>query len=491
MAKPAKPVNVIKFKDTSFKYEESKKVILDEVSFNVRKGMKITLMGQNGAGKSTLFHMITGEIKPDHGKIHIDKDLSIAISKQVMEEKYMELTLREFFETPFKEKIYDIDRKIAKVLDTVNFKTSYDKQIKDFSGGQQARLLLALALIQDPDILLLDEPTNNLDTDGIDHLIGFLMMYQKTVLVISHDADFLNLFTDGVLYLDVHTHKISQHFGDYYTVVEEIEAQIKKENLKNTRLQKEIQANKDQANVFAKKGGKLRLVAKKMREAAEEAEANMVNIRKEDKTIREFRIPAQEEIGGSILEIKHLSVMQDHKVVEKKVRVELRNNEHLLLKGPNGIGKTTLLERLAHNQCEGIIINPDVKIGYYRQDFSTLDFNKTVKDTLLDSIEVFEGDSLEQHMRSAASGFLLGGDLMNSKVGDLSEGQKGLVAFCQLRLMKPGLLILDEPTNHINFRHIPVIAKALENYRGAMIIVSHVDEFIGKVRIDETLDLGK
>jgi len=486
----AKKETVIRFQNTEFEYTSSHKIILDEVNFNVRKGMKITIMGQNGAGKSTIFKMITGELKPDGGNIHIDKNLSIAISKQVMEEKYMELDVREFFETVFDEKIYDIDRKIAAVLDTVNFKTPFDKKIKDFSGGQQARLLLALALIQDPDILLLDEPTNNLDAEGIGHLIGFLMMYEKTVLVISHDADFLNLFTDGVLYLDINTHKVSQHFGDYFTVVEEIEAQIKKAQLKNARLLKEIQANKDQANVFAKKGGKLRLVAKKMRDAAAEAEANMVDVRQEDKTIRDFEIPMQKDIGGVIIEIKHLSVMVNHEVVEKKVHVELRNNEHLLLKGPNGIGKTTLLERLAHNKCSGIIINPDVKIGYYRQDFSTLDFDKTVRDTLLDSIDFFDGESVEEYMRAIAAGFLIGKDIINSKIGDLSEGQKGLVAFCQLRLMRPGLLIFDEPTNHINFRHIPAIAKALKNYRGAMIVVSHVDDFVKQIKIDETLDLG-
>ncbi len=487
----AKQETVIKFQDVEFEYQEGKKRILDEATFNIRKGMKITLMGQNGAGKSTVFKMITGELQPDGGKIHLDKKLSIAISKQVMEEKYMDLTVREFFETPFEEKIYTIDRKIAAVLDTVNFKTPYDKQIKDFSGGQQARLLLALALIQDPDILLLDEPTNNLDSEGIDHLIGFLMMYKKTVVVISHDANFLNLFTDGVIYLDVNTHKISQHFGDYYTVLEEIAAQIKKESLKNSRLKKEIQANKNQANVFAKKGGKLRLVAKKMREAAEDAEANMVDVREEDRTIRSFRIPMQEEVGGVIVAIDHLSIMLNHEIVTKKVDVELRNNEHMILKGPNGVGKTTLLERLANNQCEGITLNPDVKIGYYRQDFSTLDFDKTVRDTLMDSIEIFDGDDIESYMRSAAAGFLIGREMINAKVGALSEGQKGLVAFCQLRLMRPGLLIFDEPTNHINFRHIPVIAEALKNYRGAMIVVSHVEDFVKQIRVDKVLDLGK
>jgi ATP-binding cassette subfamily F protein 3 len=110
----------------------------------------------------------------------------------------------------------------------------------------------------------------------------------------------------------------------------------------------------------------------------------------------------------------------------------------------------------------------------------------------MDTVDVVpNGKNPEEFMRGMAAGFLIKGDIINSRVGDLSEGQKGLVAFCQLRIMSPGLLILDEPTNHINFRHIPVIAKALHDYRGAMIIVSHVDDFIKQVRIDEVLDLGK
>jgi len=482
---------VIKFEDVEFEYPESKKMIRHEANFNIRKGMKFTLMGQNGAGKSTIFKMITKELQPQGGRVLINQNLNIAIAKQVMNKKFETFTVKEFFEAHLNETHNDIDQRIAEALDAVNFSTPFDKQIKDFSGGQQARLLLASALIQDPDILLLDEPTNNLDEEGIGHLIGFLMMYEKTVLVISHDADFLNLFTDGVLYLDVHTHTVSQHMGDYFTVVEQIEAQRKRENLKNARLRKEIADKRAQANTFANKGGKLRLVAKKLRESADEAESNMVSIRQEDKTIKDFKIPMQEDIGGLIIEISKLSIMKNHQVEEKKVHVQLRKNEHLQLSGPNGIGKTTLLETLANNKTDGIIINDKVKIGYYRQDFSTLDFKKTVRDTLLDSIEEFDGDNIEEYMRSKAAGFLLTSELMKMKVGDLSEGQKGLVAFCQLMLMRPGLLILDEPTNHINFRHIPVIAQALHDYKGAMIVVSHVQDFLDKIRIDQYLDLGK
>jgi len=135
----------------------------------------------------------------------------------------------------------------------------------------QARLLLASALIQDPDLLLLDEPTNNLDKAGIEHLTKFIKEYEKTVMVISHDSDFLNAFTDGVLYLDVFTKKVEQYVGNYFDVVEQIAARVEKENRKNAQLEKEIQENKDKANFFANKGGQMRLVARRMRDKAERA----------------------------------------------------------------------------------------------------------------------------------------------------------------------------------------------------------------------------
>ena len=156
-------------------------------------------MGQNGAGKSTIFGLITGALEPTEGVIHIDKGSTIAIARQVIPRDQLDLTVREFFQKSFAEKVYDIDPRIDTVLDVVGLHAPHDRIVRSFSGGQQARLLLASALIQNPDILLLDEPTNNLDHAGIEHLTQFLIDYKKTVVVISHDAEFLNSFTEGVL----------------------------------------------------------------------------------------------------------------------------------------------------------------------------------------------------------------------------------------------------------------------------------------------------
>jgi ATP-binding cassette subfamily F protein 3 len=488
---------VLRFEDVGFEYEQNKP-ILEEVAFSVRKNSKITIMGQNGGGKSTIFGLITRALKPEVGKVVVGQGISIAIARQVIPRDELGLTVREFFEKSFKVKIYDIDPKIDTVLEVVNLKghqKMHERIVSSFSGGQQARLLLASALIQDPDLLLLDEPTNNLDKAGILHLTKFLKEYEKTVMVISHDSDFLNAFSDGVLYLDIFTKKVEQYVGNYFDVVEQIAVRVEKENRKNAQLEKEIQANKDKANFFANKGGQMRLVARRMRDKAEELEEAKVDTRREDKTIRPFIIPAQSGHTGDILTITSFTTLNfktpprhggANKPLKRKAHVVLRQKQHLLLKGPNGIGKSTLLESIAKAGL-GSEILPGTTVGYYRQDFSTLNFEDTVYDSLISVMK----EPREETMRATASGFLITGELMKSKVGSLSEGQKGLVAFARLVLEKPGLLILDEPTNHINFRHLPIIAEALNSYQGAMVLVSHVPEFVSKIRIDEILDLEK
>ncbi|MEI6191091.1 MAG: ABC-F family ATP-binding cassette domain-containing protein [bacterium] len=490
----AKGESILRFEKVSFGYGENYP-LLTEVDFSIRRGTKTTIMGQNGAGKSTLFGLITGKIQPDDGNINVVNGVSIALSRQVIPRDELDLTVREFF-TPYAKaskgqaEMYNFDKKIDDILEVVNLKGHekiHDRIMRSFSGGQQARLLLASALIQNPDLLLLDEPTNNLDKAGIAHLTDFLIKYDKTVIVISHDADFLNSFTDSVLYLDVFTKKIEQYSGNYTDVRDQITARMERENRKNALLEKDIQAKKDQANAFAMKGGGLRLVAKRMRELAEEMEEEKVDVRKEDKTIREFEIPAQENIIGELVHITKFKIIKAHKASVRKTDIKLRRNQHLLLRGPNGIGKSTLLEAIAKNEAEGTTILPGVTIGYYRQDFSTLNF----EDTVYKSLTEVSAKISEQMMRSIAAGFLINGDVMNTKIGSLSEGQKGLVAFARLVIQKPGLLILDEPTNHINFRHIPIIAEALNKYEGAMIMVSHVPEFVSKIRFDYTLDLEK
>jgi ATP-binding cassette subfamily F protein 3 len=213
-----------------------------------------------------------------------------------------------------------------------------------------------------------------------------------------------------------------------------------------------------------------------------------VDVRREDKTIRDFDIPVQEELSGYLVEINSIKVVKNHEAESHKFEKIIGRRDHVLVSGPNGIGKSTFLRNLVSENPEGLKLNKDLRIGYYSQDFATLDFNDTVFDSLVKAMPDRDDVPL---LRSIAAGFLITSDLTGSTVGSLSEGQKGLLALARLVLMRPGLLILDEPTNHINFRHLPVMAEAFNNYEGAIIIVSHMDEFVAQLRIDDYIELGK
>ena len=475
---------IIRFEDMSFWYNENKP-IYKESNYGLRQGLKVTLMGPNGAGKSTLFKVLLGEYSPTEGRVIKDKDIKIAIAEQFIPHSQYDITVRDFLQSAFKEKKYDIDKKAEKVFEIVALNVSLDKKIKELSGGQKGRLLLARAFIQNPDVLLLDEPTNNLDKAGIKLLTDFMKNFQGTAIVISHDEDFLNSFTDGILYVNTQDNKLEQYVGNYFKALEEIKRKIEADERANSQLEKEIQENKDKVNYFALKGGKMRKLASKLRDEIEEMEDNKVEVKKEDKTIRKFNIKCQEDIGGNLLEIKEIELLKDGEVKKYNLEINLKKGDKIEIIGPNGIGKTTLLNKIAHNQCGKV--KDGIKVGYYRQDFSTLDFNKTSYNELAQIFARLD----DNHLRSVASGFLIGGKELATNIGALSEGQKALLMWAYLTLLEPGILIIDEPTNHVNFRHIPIIAEALKNYQGAIIIVSHINNFIRQVGVQQTINLEK
>lgn len=437
--------SVLSFRDVGFEYKQMKP-ILEGVSFSVDEGAKVTIMGQNGSGKSTILKLIQGELLVDEGIINTQNGLRIAASHQVMKKDDALLSVKDYFKKHAPHLGRGIEGDIHKVLQSVQLcvESPLDRAVNTFSGGQQARLLLAAALIQKPDLLLLDEPTNNLDTAGIDNLTDLILDMEQTCLVISHDESFLNSFTDSVLYLDAWTKKVESYDGNYMDVKREIAKRIQKENQQNARLGKEAEKKTAQAGKFANKGGGLRKVAQKMRKVAEEMKEAQVSVRKEDRALREFTIPSQ--FGAmEVLNVQAVSLPSSQgggiATIPLELPVIMNRGMRMHLFGPNGIGKTTLLQHIVENKLDGCTIAGGIRVGYYRQDFSTLNFEHTVVESLR---EVALDTTSEQDIRKTASNFLLTGDIMHQKIGTLSEGQKGLCAFARLVLQEPGLLILDE-----------------------------------------------
>lgn len=478
-----KEETVVRFKDVTFEYEEDVPV-LDKATFNVRKYSKITIMGQNGAGKSTIFKLLTGKLKPKSGEIFIDNNATVAIAEQMIPEDKFELTLSEYFLTAFKEHEPAIEKKIHDVFQIVNLDLSTNLKVKELSGGQKARLLLAYALIQEPDILLLDEPTNNLDKEGIEHLTNFLTYYWNTVIVISHDADFLNAFTDGVLNLDIYTKKVEQFVGNYFDVIEQLEVHLEKQRLQNSRIEKSIKDRFEKVNKLGGKSVAMRRLANKVRSQIEEDRENMVELRREDKTIPKFDIPNQ-DIPGVLATINKVEFLKSGEPTQVAVNKIIKKQDRLIILGPNGIGKSTLLKSFLNN--DGIEFAEDLRIGYYSQDFSELDFNQTVYESL-SSVAI---DATTEEIYAAGGRFLFAKTLFESKIKSLSEGQKGLLCYARFMLQKPGLLIMDEPTNHINFRHLPIIANAISSYKGGLILISHVEDFVEQAKPTDEIDLTK
>uniref|UniRef100_A0A7S2PJQ6 ABC transporter domain-containing protein n=1 Tax=Skeletonema marinoi TaxID=267567 RepID=A0A7S2PJQ6_9STRA len=489
-ARAASSGTIASFKNLSFGHANTN--LLENVDFSIEAGSKVTIMGQNGSGKSTIIKLLSKNLYPDEGQCIIGPGQTVACAQQTMPTASRDMTVKEFFTTQLNDESlldHEIETKMAKALRDVVLEAPGDRIVKSFSGGQQARLLLAAALIQDPTILLMDEPTNNLDADGLYHLQSLIQMTDKTCVVISHDEDFLNAFTDQVLYLDMFSKKVETYWGDYWFVKEEIRKRIKKENAVNAQLKKKAQAKKDQANKFAGKGGGLRKVAKTMRGLAAEIEDQMQDVRREDYTLSEFTVPFSAPSGspsGKMMRIEQVSAY--NRSAKMSEPVDLGRGSRVQVTGPNGVGKTTFLEMIVDRSAPGVMIDDEADIGYYRQDFSNLDFDSTPLQCLE---EVSSHRHTNEQIRKTAGRFFLGNRIMRQKVVTLSEGQKGLLSLACLCLQEPSILIMDEPTNHINFRHLPALAYAVNNFKGPVLLVSHDQHFVSSVGVNTTIDMGK
>ncbi len=502
---------MILVKDVSLVFGD--RILLDRVGFAVRQGEKVALIGRNGAGKSTLLKMVAGLIQPDSGSI--DKPINMAYLKQEISLD-PELTVLEAAYTAFERvrEIHDelektiyhlehhhddeesllhhsqkmselyselehldeanIEGNMEKVLKGLGFDDStFNKKISELSGGWQMRVELAKLLLSKPDYLLLDEPTNHLDMPSIIWLERYLKAASTGVLLVSHDKRFLDQLTERTI--EISLGRVYDMPYSYSRFVEE--RQILKEIQLSAfqNQQKEIERKEKLIDRFRAKATKASM-AKSLEKQLNKIE--IIEIEEEDTSVMKVRFPVLDRAPRTMVQAKHLSKNYGPKEVLKSIDFELERNEKIAFVGQNGQGKSTLAKLIA-GQIEStsgeLDVNEKVMLGYYAQD-QTEQFDNTK--TVLQTIEEKAAPEVRTRVRAILGSFLFSGDDSGKKVSVLSGGERARLALACMILSQTNLLIMDEPTHHLDIQAKARLKEALLNYPGALIIISHDRDFL-------------
>ena len=489
--------------------------LFQNVSVQITKGDKIGLVGKNGAGKSTMLRLLAGTTQASEGTIHKAKDVSVGFltqdiaiddSKTVfdflnssneqitllrnrLDEINHELVTRTDYESDSYLSLldelsevnhrYDVidgntwEEKIVTVLKGLGFHDEeLDRPLSTFSGGWKMRAELARILVNRPDVLLLDEPTNHLDIISISWLETYLQRYEGAVIVISHDRLFLDNVTKRTL--DIHGGKVLDFPYAYskYKIVRQEELQRLHQAKKNQ--DKEIKETEALINKFRAKQSKAAFAQSLIRKLDKTE-----RIEVEDDSIARMNIffPLSVQPGKWVLELNEMGKSYGEKLLFKDISITVGREEKIALLGPNGVGKSTLLKRIM-SEIDGdgsVTYGHNVNITYFAQDAAEqMDKTKTIFETV---DEVAVGD-VRKDLRSILGAFLFSGEDVDKRVAVLSGGERTRLALCKLLLSPSNFLILDEPTNHLDLQSKDVLKKALQQYEGTFIVVSHDREFL-------------
>jgi ATP-binding cassette subfamily F protein 3 len=491
-------------------------IILQNISFIVNEGDKIGVIGENGAGKSTLFNLLAGFTEADSGTISIstnkmgylqqntviDSEKSIyeevktafeeifQLDKQIksLEEKISKTKDSHLLDKLFLEYSfltdkymeldgYSVESKIRGVLNGLGFDVSqFDTPVSILSGGQKTRLMLAKTLLLSPDVLLLDEPTNHLDINSIEWLEQYLKFYNGTILIISHDRYFLDKIVTRIF--EIENTNLSVYEGNYTEYLKRKKLVMEAKLKAYEEQQKEIKRIKSiiqiQKNRRTEKSVKMAESKQKLLEKIEIAEKPMINNRSIN-----LHFDFDLESGNDVLAVKNLSLSFDRQIFSN-VSFEIKKGEKIALLGPNGIGKSSLLKILVGeiDNFEGEIkFGTNVIIGYYEQEFKSLNAKKTVIDEIWD-----ENPYLTQtEVRTLLASFLFKEEDVFKTISTLSGGEKARLSLLKLILSKANFLLMDEPTNHLDLKAKEVLEEALLDYTGTLLFVSHDRYFIDKI----------
>ncbi len=449
------------------------RVLFSDVTLQLNRGDRLGLVGANGAGKTTLFSLILGDASPDDGKILWERNVTFGYLPQesapVGEQTVLELAMGG------DEADWEMEPKAKTILRGLAFRdTDFDRPARTLSGGWVMRAHLARLLVMEPDLLLLDEPTNHLDLESLIWFQEYLKRrYPGAILMISHDREFLNYLIDGVIELS--RQKLTRFRGNYDVYVVEKEAREHQHAAAYENQQREINKLEDFVTRFRAKASKASQAQSKLKQL-DKIDRLEAPLGSEKKVA--FRFPQPPRSGQRVGALKNIHFAYDQVAVYTGMDFEIERGERTVLVGPNGAGKSTLLKLLAgvlEGQQGTRELGHNVKVGYfsqYRQEMFNM--SRTVLEEAMDLPErVFE-----QTARTILGAFLFRGDDVFKPVAVLSGGEKTRLALCKMLLAPPNLLLMDEPTTHLDIGSIDALGSALQDYEGTLLFISHDVYFI-------------
>ena len=501
---------------TNVTFEFGSRVLIEDATWHIHPNERIGLIGYNGTGKSTILKLFANEYKPSAGLVEKSKNTSIgylhqdllsfdtndsifevalsAFERVLQLEKEIEVlgielektgdekTLHEYTDRLHELETlggYNIHHKTEEILQGLGFANADLKRpYKEFSGGWRMRVLLAKMILQQPDLLLLDEPTNHLDLPSIEWLEKYLLHYQGSVVIVSHDKYFLNRMVTKIV--EVYQQQLHIYTGnyDYYEKEKAIRIELQQKAYDNQ--QDYIRQNERLVERFRAKASKAAMAQSIMKkldklDRIEEASIERPNIR------INFRM--DKTPGKVLVELKNISKAFGDNVIIKNATAEIERGDKIALIGANGKGKSTLLRIIAG--VESFTTEQDgerrwghnVEESFYAQhQLEALNVNNTI----LDEMKECGSQMTELELRSLLGCFLFSGDDSDKKIKILSGGEKARVALAKTIVSKANFLMLDEPTNHLDMHSCDLLIEALNKYEGTMILVSHDRYFVSK-----------
>ncbi|HYD18597.1 MAG TPA: ABC-F family ATP-binding cassette domain-containing protein [Patescibacteria group bacterium] len=479
-------------------YKVGSRTLIEDSSVNVMDGWKVGLVGQNGTGKSTLFKLIAGELHADSGTISLSQRQRFGMVRQDIEDTETPLIemvinaheemsalmkateteqdpnkLGDIYDRLIELDAYAAPSKAAILLTGLGFKDhQLTEPFSSFSGGWRMRVALAAALFVEPDFLLLDEPTNHLDLEAIMWLEGYLANYPHTLMVISHDRELLNKCIDHVIHID--KQKLVAYTGNYDTFERERAAKL---GLQQKMFEKQ-QAQRAHMQAFV---DRFRASAAKAAQAQSRIKAlermDIIDEVMAERAVR-FTFPSPEKLSPPLIAIRHVDVgYTEGKPIVRKIHENIDTDDRIALLGANGNGKSTMMKLIAGklSPMQGELVRSGkLRIGYFSQhQTEELDVNSTPFQEMARLTKQKTGDYKEHIVRAVLGAFGFSKNLADNPISSLSGGEKARLLFAFMSFDKPHLLLLDEPTNHLDMEAREALVQALNNYDGAIVIVSH------------------